>query len=106
MTGCPISSSVHTSDVACKARASFRLPLLGTYDGIQWVSSSGRDDGGHLYCHPLQPFTVKRVLLDCWDLHGVRHRHYTAVSLKTLFRDVLLWVLMDFLKEVNIFNQI
>ena len=55
-------------------------------------------------CH--QPLTVKHLLIDCWDLHDVRHKHYTADSLRTLFRDVPPWTIMEFLREVNVFNKI
>ena len=59
------------------------------------------------WCFPCRaPVTVKHLLIDCRELHDVRHKHFTADSLRTLFRDVPPWAIFDFLKEVNVFNLI
>ena len=53
-----------------------------------------------------KPLTIKHLLIDSWDLHDTRHKHFTAESIKTLFRDVPPDALFAFLKEIHVFNKI
>ena len=51
-------------------------------------------------------FTVEHFLLRCADLIEIRHKHFTAESLKVLFRDVPPDKVFDFLKEAGIYWKI
>ena len=51
-------------------------------------------------------FSIKHILIDCWDLHDTRKKFYTAESMKVLFRDVPPDILFDFLKEIGIYNRL
>ena len=48
-------------------------------------------------------WSVRHILLDCWDLYDVRRRHYTADNIKQLFRDVPPDKIFSFLREVHLF---
>ena len=50
--------------------------------------------------------TVQHILLDCADLIEVRHKHFTAASMKELFRDVPPDVIFDFLRDIHIVHLI
>ena len=53
-----------------------------------------------------EQLSVEHILLSCADLIEVRHKHYTAESMKQLFRDVPPDIIFNFLKEVNVFHLI
>ena len=48
----------------------------------------------------------KHILIECWDVHDVRHGHYRANSMGTLFRNVPPDIIFNFLREINIFDLI
>ena len=50
--------------------------------------------------------TIKHLLLDCREMHDIRHKHFTASSMKTLFRDVPPDTIFQFLREAHIFNRL
>ena len=57
------------------------------------------------WCIPCdEPLSIRHLLLDCWDLYDVRRKHYTADSLKELFRDVPPDAIFQFLQEINRFH--
>ena len=59
------------------------------------------------WCIPCDvPITLKHILLDCWDLYDIRRKHFTADSIKVLFRDVPPDDIFAFLREINIFHLI
>ena len=53
-----------------------------------------------------EPDTVERILISCADLIEVRRKHFTAESMKVLFRDVPPDRVLAFLREINIYNKI
>ena len=53
-----------------------------------------------------EQLSVEHILLSCSDLIDVRRRHYTAASLKLLFRDVPPDIIFNFLHEINVFHLI
>jgi hypothetical protein len=53
-----------------------------------------------------EPLTVKHFVIDCWDLYEIRRKHFTADSMKILFRDVPPWTIIEFFKECNLFYKI
>ena len=50
--------------------------------------------------------SIKHLLLNCCEIHDIRHKHYTADSMKTLFRDVPLDTIFWFLREAGIFHRL
>ena len=64
----------------------------------------GEDPPWCVGCHA--PLTVRHILIDCWDLYDVRRKHFTAESMKVLFRDVPPGAIFDFLREVNLFQRL
>ena len=55
-------------------------------------------------CH--EPLTVKHILLSCNAFSETRWKYYTTEMIRTLFRDVPPWTILDFLKEIEIFKRI
>jgi kelch-like protein 2/3 len=53
-----------------------------------------------------EPLTVKQILILCREFNETRRKYFTTETLKTLFRDVPPWMILDFLKEIGIFKQI
>ena len=50
--------------------------------------------------------TIKHILLECYDLHEIRIKHYNAVNMKSLFNQISTASILNFLKEINIFTKI
>ena len=50
--------------------------------------------------------TIEHMLLFCYDLIDIREQHFTASTLRTLFRDVPLDCLLGNLRETNIFARL
>ena len=48
-------------------------------------------------------FTIEHILLTCSDFIEMRESHFTAKSLRMLFRDISPEKIFNFLKEINIF---
>ena len=53
-----------------------------------------------------EPFTVKHVLITCTEFNHVRKKNYTAKTVKELFSDTPFDKIMNFLKEINLFNKL
>ena len=47
--------------------------------------------------------TIEHILLTCSDFIEMRESHFTAKSLRMLFKDISLGKIFNFLKEINIF---
>ena len=52
-------------------------------------------------CHC--PFTIKHILMDCIDFNDTRTQFYNVPDLKSLFSDISVSVILDFLKEIGLF---
>ena len=69
-----------------------------------------------LYPHPAiypplcigcdQRLTIEHILLTCSDFIEIRESHFTAKSLRMLFKDISPEKIFNFLKEINIFGKI
>ena len=53
-----------------------------------------------------QPFTAKRIFIDCIDFLQTRNKYYRANDLPQFFQDVPVDNILSFLKEINILNKI
>ena len=54
-----------------------------------------------------EPFTVKHFLLDCIDLLPSRDNFYRDVtSLKNLFETIHIYKILDYLKDIGLYNKI
>ena len=52
------------------------------------------------------PYTIKHVLMDCVDVAHIRERFYTVDSYFNLFTTVAGDKILQFLKEINLYNKI
>ena len=50
--------------------------------------------------------TIEHILLTCSDFIEIRENHFTAKSLRMLFKDISPEKIFKFLKEINIFGKI
>ena len=50
--------------------------------------------------------TVKHILMECSDLIEIRNKYYVVESLKALFSNVSPVKIINFLKEINVYNKI
>ena len=50
--------------------------------------------------------TLEHILLTCLDFTEIRESHFTAKSLRMLFKDISPEKVFNFLKEINIFLNI
>ena len=50
--------------------------------------------------------TVKHILFECADLLEVRNKYLEERSLYSLFRNVILEIIFDFLREIGVFDKI
>ena len=50
--------------------------------------------------------TVKHLLLECSDFSGARLKHFTCSSMKELFEDVDPLCIIDFIREIHLFQHI
>ena len=53
-----------------------------------------------------EPQTVKHILITCKEFNEIRRKHYTTETIRTLFRDVPPWIILDFVKEIGLFKDI
>ena len=49
--------------------------------------------------------TIEHILLTCSDFIEIRQSHFTAKSLRMLFKDISPEKIFIFLKEINIFGR-
>ena len=58
------------------------------------------------FCHACDnPFTVKHVLVECSDFTHIRNKYYTTTDVHTLFREVDSSKIIEFLKEIKLFDK-
>ena len=50
--------------------------------------------------------TVKHILIECADLLEIRKKYFKEKSLCSLFRNLILEVVFDFLREIGVFYKI
>ena len=50
--------------------------------------------------------TVKHILIECADLLEIRKKYFEEKSLYSLFRNVILKIIFDFLREIDVFYKI
>ena len=59
------------------------------------------------FCHACDnPFTVKHILVECSDFTHTRNKYYTTTDVHTLFREVNSSKIIEFLKEIKLFDKI
>ena len=59
------------------------------------------------FCHACDnPFTVKHILVECSDFTYIRNKYYTTTDVHTLFREVDFSKIIEFLKEIKLFDKI
>ena len=49
---------------------------------------------------------VKHILVECADLLEIRKKYFEEKSLYSLFRNVILEVVFDFLREIGVFYKV
>ena len=52
------------------------------------------------------PISIRHILLECDDLTNIRTRFYAATDLEELFDSHSLHAILDFLREINIYEGI
>ena len=52
------------------------------------------------------PISIKHILLECTDLNNIRSQYYDVEDLEELFNSTPLNSILDFVKEINIFDKI
>ena len=52
-----------------------------------------------------ESFTVKHFLITCTEFNHIRKKYYTAKTVKELFYDISSDKIINFLKEINLFNK-
>ena len=50
--------------------------------------------------------TVKHILIECADLLETRKKYFEEKSLYSLFRNMVLEVVFDFLREIGVFYKV
>ena len=50
--------------------------------------------------------TIKHVLLDCVDVADIRQKYFSVQCLKDLFTTIAGETILQFLKEINLYNKI
>ena len=59
------------------------------------------------HCIPCdEHFSVKHFLLECQDLAHVRDKYFKVNTLNELFTSVPTYAILNYLKEINIYNKI
>ena len=49
--------------------------------------------------------TVKHILIECADFVHIRQNYFTQASMRELFREVKSSLILDFLKEINLYKK-
>ena len=58
------------------------------------------------YCFPRESYvTVSHILVDCYEYSHIRQKYYTVPDLKTLFEHIDSSLILDFLKESNLYRK-
>ena len=59
------------------------------------------------FCIPCnEPFTVKHFLITCVEFNYIRTKYFNVKTIKELFNDIPTQKILDFLKEIGLFNKI
>ena len=59
------------------------------------------------FCIPCnEPFTVKHFLITCAEFNYIRTKYFNVKTIKELFNDMPTQKILDFLKEIGLFNKI
>ena len=59
------------------------------------------------FCIPCnEPFTVKHFLITCAEFNYIRTKYFNVKTIKELFYDIPTKKILDFLKEIGLFNKI
>merc|ERR1711875_35944 len=59
------------------------------------------------YCIPCQePYTIKHILSNCFDLKQIRQKHYKETKLSKIFLPTNITKIFKYLKETKIYNKI
>ena len=59
------------------------------------------------FCIPCnEPFTVKHFLITCAEFNYIRTKYFNVKTIKELFNDIQTQKILDFLKEIRLFNKI
>ena len=59
------------------------------------------------FCIPCnEPFTVKHFLITCSEFNYIRTKYFNVKTIKELFNDIPTQKILDFLKEIRLFNKI
>jgi kelch-like protein 2/3 len=95
-----------------------RIPSLKTHRRVEVVLARTRIGHTHLTnnyllkgeprpeCIPCQsPFTVKHILVECWDLYDIRQTFYDTISLKELFDQVCPSIILSYLKSAGVYHK-
>ena len=48
---------------------------------------------------------MKHILIACKEFNEIRNKHYTAETIRDLFRDVPPWTVLEFVKEIGIYKD-
>ena len=49
--------------------------------------------------------TVRHILINCTDFSNVRPNYYNKASMRDLFNDVKPEIILDFLKEIQLYRK-
>ena len=59
------------------------------------------------FCIPFnEPFTVKHFLITCAEFNYIRTKYFNVKTIKELFNDIPTQKILDYLKEIGLFNKI
>ena len=76
--------------------------------GWEWsggqVGHPSPRNSGCISCN--EPFIVKHFLVTCTEFNHIRKKYYTAKTVKELFSDTPSEKIINFLKEINLFNKL
>ena len=57
------------------------------------------------FCIPCnEPFTAKHFLITCAEFNYIRTKYFNVKTIKELFNDIPTQKILDFLKEIGLFN--
>ena len=59
------------------------------------------------FCIPCnKPFTIKHFLITCAEFNNFRIKYFNIKTVKDLFNDIPINKIIDFLKEIGLFNKL
>ena len=51
------------------------------------------------------PLTVRHILIDCTDFSHIRQKYFNKASMRDLFNDIKPEIILDFLKEIQLYRK-